>query len=66
MLERDGPVGNAFATEEAREEVLMEIDESVDAVLAKVLNQVCHDFQVGRVVEAFARFYSRPHDTETH
>lgn len=63
---RDGPNRHSISTELLTEDILMELDKSVDAVLPGQLHRISHQLQVGLVELSLAWLNTRPHDSQAN
>lgn len=55
------PCRHTIAAELLRDEVLMEVDKGVDAVLARLIDELLHLIQIGLVVFIWGGFHACPH-----
>lgn len=61
---RDGPDGHPICTEFLTKQILMELHQSVNAIITTRLNQFIHRLQIRLVVLPLLRLDSGPHDSQ--
>jgi hypothetical protein len=60
----DGPNGNTICTKLLAKDILMEFDQSIDAVLPCHFDGISHQLKIGVIKLSLPGLYSRPHDSQ--
>ncbi len=59
-------IGHTFSANSTCKHVLVSIHESVDAFLAKTVDELLNLVEIGIIIDSWSNFDSFPHDTKSH